>query len=190
VEVDERGFVKTNDELRTSAEHVYAAGDVIGAHTESQMATPVGSQDGGVAADNALNGKSRKVNHAVIPRAVFTDPQIGVVGWTDEQASEAGFECECRVVPMEMVPRAGAVRDTRGVVKMVADRRTRKVLGVSMHGLNAAEVIHEAAMGLHFGATIEDFAGMLHVYPTMSEALKIGALSYDKDVSRMSCCAE
>ncbi len=190
VELDDNGFVKVNDELRTSAAHVYAAGDVIGSHAGSQMATPVGSQDGGIAADNALNGKSRKVNHAVIPRAVFTDPQIGVVGLSDGQANAAGFECECRVLPMDLVPRAGAVRVTRGVIKMVADRRTRKVLGISMHGLNAAEVIQEAALGLRFGATIDDFAGMLHVYPTMSEALKIVALSYDKDVARMSCCVE
>jgi mercuric reductase len=109
---------------------------------------------------------------------------------TDEQANGAGFECECRVLPMNLVPRAGAVRDTRGVIKMVADRRTRKVLGVSMHGLNAAEVIHEAALGLRFNATIDDFAGMLHVYPTMCEALKIVALSYEKDVAKLSCCAE
>lgn len=190
VETDERGFVKVNDELRTSAEHVYAAGDLIGSYTDSQMATPVGAQDGGIAAHNALNGKARKVSHRVIPRAVFTDPQVGVVGLTDEQANAAGYECECRVLRMSLVPRAGAVRETRGVIKMVADRRSRRVLGVSMHGLNAAEVIHEAAMGLRFSATIGDFAGMLHVYPTMSEALKIVALSYEKDVSKMSCCAE
>lgn len=91
---------------------------------------------------------------------------------------------------MSLVPRAGAVRAPRGIIKMVADWKTRKVLGVSMHGLNAAEVIHEAAMGLQFDAKIDDFARVLHVYPTMSEALKIVALSYTKDVSKMSCCAE
>jgi mercuric reductase len=91
---------------------------------------------------------------------------------------------------MALVPRAGAVRDTRGVIKMVADAKTGKVLGVSMHGLNAAEVIHEAAMGMRFGAKVEDFAKMLHVFPTMAEALKIVALAYTKDVSKMSCCAD
>jgi mercuric reductase len=91
---------------------------------------------------------------------------------------------------MSLVPRAEAVRAPHGVIKMVADRKTRKVLGVSMHGLNAAEVIHEAAIGMRFDANVEDFARMLHVYPTMSEALKIVALSYTKDVSKMSCCAE
>ena len=191
VDLDERGFVKVNDELRTSAGHVYAAGDVIGSYTGSQMATPVGAQDGGIAAENALNGTGgRKVHHAVIPRAIFTDPQVGVVGLSDEEATARGYVCDCRSIPMSLVPRAGAVRETRGVLKMVVDRNTKKVLGVSMHGMNAAEVIHEAAMGLRFGANIDDFAGLLHVYPTMSEALKIAALSYTKDVSKMSCCAD
>lgn len=190
VEVDEHGFVKVDDELRTSVGHIFAAGDVINSHAHSQMATPVGAQDGGIAADNALKGAGRKVNHAVVPRAVFSDPQVGSVGLTDGEANAQEYTCECRIVPMTLVPRAGAVRAPRGVIKMVADRNTRKVLGVSMHGLNAAEVIHEAAMGLRFGAKIEDFAGMLHVYPTMAEALKIVALSYTKDVSKMSCCAE
>ena len=191
VDLDERGFVKVNDELRTSAGHVYAAGDVIGSYTGSQMATPVGAQDGGIAAENALNGTGgRKVHHAVIPRAIFTDPQVGVVGLSDEEATARGYVCDCRSIPMSLVPRARAVRVTRGVLKMVVDRNTKKVLGVSMHGMNAAEVIHEAAMGLRFGASIDDFAGLLHVYPTMSEALKIAALSYTKDVSKMSCCAD
>ncbi len=190
VAVDEHGFVKVNEELRTSVDYIYAAGDVIGGFTDSQMATPVGAQDGGIAAGNALDGTTRKVDHRVIPRAIFTDPQVGIVGLTDEEANVEGYACECRTIPMSLVPRAGAVRETQGLIKMVTDRTTHRILGVSMHGLNAAEVIHEAAMGLKFNATIADFAGMLHVYPTMAEALKIVALSFNKDVSRMSCCAE
>lgn len=190
VEADDRGFIKVDEELRTSAGHIFAAGDVIDSYATSQMATPVGAQDGGIAADNALTDAGRKVNHAVVPRAVFSDPQVGSVGLTDAEANARGYVCECRTVAMALVPRAAAVRVPRGVIKMVADRHTRRVLGVSMHGLHAAEVIHEAAMGLRFGAKIEDFAGMLHVFPAMAEALKIVALSYTKDVSKLSCCAE
>lgn len=91
---------------------------------------------------------------------------------------------------MELVPRAKAIHNTRGIIKMVADADTDQVLGVSMVGPNAAEVIHEAAMGLRFGATIDDFVDMIHVYPTMAEALKIAAISRHKDPAKLSCCAE
>jgi mercuric reductase len=109
---------------------------------------------------------------------------------TDAQAKKNGHRCWCNTVPLEYVPRAGATLDTRGVVKLVADADTREVLGASMVGANAAEVIHEAAMGLRFHATLDDFIDLLHVYPTMAEALKIAAISYYKDPASLSCCAD
>ncbi len=191
VRLDAVGAVIVDDYLRTSVPHIWAAGDVIGTQRDSQMATPVGARDGGIVAHNALSEKAlRRVDHRVIPRAVFTDPQIGVVGMTDEEAVAAGHRCWCNTVPMELVPRAGAIRDTRGVIKMVADADTHEVLGVSMLGAQAAEVIHEAAMGMRFHATIDDFIDLLHVYPTMAKALKIVAISRYKDPTRLSCCAE
>ncbi len=185
------GEIVVDDNLRTNVPHIFAAGDVIGRETGSQMATPVGSHDGGIAAHNALSGEEpRRVNHRVIPRAIFTDPQIGIVGLTEEQAIAEGHSCWCNTVPMSLVPRAGAIRDTRGIVKMVADDTTEEVLGVSIVGSNAGEVIHEAAMGLRFRAKIRDFIDLLHVYPTMAEALKIVAISRFKDPAKLSCCAE
>jgi mercuric reductase len=189
VRLDGRGAVVVDARLRTTIAHIWAAGDVIGRQTESQMATPVGAHDGGIAAENALAGASRTVDHTVIPRAIFTDPQVGVVGLTDREANARGFDCQCSTIPMSVVSRSGAIRDTRGVVKMVLERPTRRVLGVSMLGTQASEVIHEAAMALHFGATADDFIELIHVYPTMAEALKLAALSFTKDVSRLSCCA-
>jgi len=112
------------------------------------MATPVGSQDGGFAARNAFSSEMRPVDHRVIPRCIFTDPQVAVVGMTEEEAISAGRQCWCNTIHMSLVPRAGAIRDTRGIIKMVADADTDEVLGVSMVGPNAGEVIHEAAMGL------------------------------------------
>ncbi len=190
VETDERGFIRVNDELRTNVPHVWAAGDVIGWHTGSQLATPVGAHDGGIAATNALSGERRTVNHAVIPRTIFTDPQVAVVGLTEAEATARGHRCWCRTIPMELVPRAGAIRDTRGIVKMVADADTNRVLGVALVMRDAGEVIHEAAMGLRLGATVDDFIDLLHVYPTMAEALKIVAISRYKDPEKLSCCAE
>jgi mercuric reductase len=190
VKRDERGFVEVDEHLRTSVAHIWAAGDVIGRHTGAQMATPVGAHDGNIAAGNALGGEERTVDHALLPRTIFTDPQIATVGLTDEEANGAGYRCSCNTVPMRIVPRAGAVRDERGLIKMVADGESGKVLGVSMVGRDAGEVIHEAAMGMRFGATVHDFIDMVHVYPTMAEALKIAALSFFKDVEKLSCCAE
>jgi mercuric reductase len=190
VEVDQVGAVRVDRTLRTTVPHIWAAGDVIGRETESQMATPVGAHDGKIAAHNALSGEPlQKVDHRVIPRTIFTDPQVAVVGLTDEEAVAAGIACDCNTIPLSVVPRAGAIRDTHGVIKMVLDGSTRRVVGVSMLGVNAGEVIHEAAMALRFGATTDDFIDMIHVYPTMAEALKIVAISFTKDVNRLSCCA-
>jgi len=190
VKTDDHGTIVVNEFLTTTVPHIWAAGDVIGSHTGSQLATPVGAHDGVIAASNALNGEKRTVDHTVIPRTIFTDPQIAVVGLTDEEANKRGLRCNCGTVPMRIVPRAGAIRDTRGLIKMVLDWDSKHVLGVSIVGRDAGEVIHEAAMALRFKATVYDFIDMVHVYPTMAEALKIAALSFFKDVERLSCCAE
>jgi mercuric reductase len=189
VDTNAEGWIAVDEYLRTNVAGVWAAGDVIGQYTDSQLATPVGAADGGLAAANAFSGELRAVDHAVVPRTIFTDPQVAVVGLTDEEANRMGYRCRCNTVPMTVVPRAGAIRDTRGVVKMVLDDETKAVLGVSMLGANAGEVIHEAAMALRFGASVYDFMDLLHVYPTMAEALKIVAVSFFKDVEKLSCCA-
>ena len=191
VQLGEHGEVRVDGTLRTNVPHIFAAGDLIGREQSSQMATPVGSQDGGIVAHNALSGeKPRRVDHRVIPRAIFIDPPFASVGMTEKEAVAAGNPCWCRPVPIELVPRAGAIRDTQGFVKLVANRETEEVLGVTMVGNSAAEVIHEAAMGLRFHAKLRDFVELLHVYPTMAEALKIGAISRYKDPAKLSCCAE
>lgn len=139
--------------MRTTVPHIFAAGDVIGRQHGSQMATPVGARQGGIAAHNALtNAEPRKFDGRVIPRAIFTDPPVGIVGMTEAEAVAAGHRCWCRPLPMSLVPGAGAIRDTRGVIRMVADADTNEVLGVSMVGASAAEVIHEAAMAMRFHA--------------------------------------
>ena len=191
VQVNERGEVIVDTHLRTNVAHIYAAGDVIGRQHNSQMATPVGSRQGGSAARNALSvGPVKAVDHRVIPRVIFTDPEVAVVGMTEAEAIAAGHRCWCNTLPMSLVPRAGAIRDTRGIIKMTADADSNEVLGVSMVGHNAGEVIHEAAMAMKYRATIPDFIDLLHVFPAMAEALKIVAISRFKDPAKLSCCAE
>lgn len=190
VQLDEHGFVMVNDELQTNVSNIWAAGDVVGRQTDSQPATPVGAHDGVIAALNALTEAHRKVDHRVIPRTIFTDPQVAVVGMTDVEANQLGLPCWCNTIPLELVPRAGATHYSSGIAKMVINNETHEVLGVSLVMPNAGEVIHEAAMALRFKARIEDYVDMIHVYPTMAEALKIAAISYFKDPSKLSCCAE
>jgi mercuric reductase len=191
VVVNGGGDVPVDAYLRTNAPHIFAAGDVIGGQIESQMATPVGARQGGIAARNALNGNDvRAFDGRVVPRAIFIDPQIGIVGMTEAEVIAAGHRCWCTTIPMDLVPRAGAIRDTSGFIKMVADADTNEVLGVSMLGANAAEVIHEAAMAMRFHAGIDDFVDLLHIYPTMAEGLKIAAIARTKDPRKLSCCAD
>lgn len=185
------GQVLVDEYLRTSVPHIFAAGDVIGLEHGSQMATPVGSQDGGTVAYNAFSGGApRKANHRVVPRAVFIDPPLASVGMTEQDATAAGHPCWCGTVAMSLVPKAEAIRDTRGFVKMVADNDTGEVLGVTMLGHSASEVIHVAAMALRFRAKLQDFIDLLHVYPTMAEALKLAAISRFKNPATLSCCAQ
>jgi mercuric reductase len=190
VALDERGFVKVNEELQTTIANIWAAGDVIGIQTNSQPATPVGAHDGVIVAKNALDGAHQKVDHRVVPRVIFTDPQVAVVGQTDEEVVGSGIRCWCGTITLDLVPRAGATHQTQGIAKIVIDRDTQEVKGVSLVMPNAGEVIHEAAMAMRFHAKLEDYIDMIHVYPTMAEALKIAAISYFKDPAKLSCCAE
>ena len=190
VAIDAAGFVTVDAQLRTSQPHIWAAGDVIGRQHDSQMATPVGARQGRIVADNAFADAGRRFDGTVIPRGIFTDPPIATVGLTEAQAEVRGIDCRCATTPLEYVPRAGAIHRTTGLVKFVASTIDERVLGVHVIGESAPEIIHEAAMAIRFGATLTDFVDLIHVYPTMAEALKIGAQAFSRDVSKLSCCAE
>ena len=154
------------------------------------MATPVGARQGRIVADNALADAVRRFDGSVIPRAIFTDPPIATVGLTEAEVRASHTPAVTASTPLEYVPRAGAIHRTTGFVKMIASTIDERVLGVHVVGEGASEIIHEAAMALKFRATIADFVDLVHVYPTMSEALKIGAQAFSRDVSKLSCCAE
>ena len=190
VEVKPDGTVVVDAQLRTRQGHIWAAGDVISGQHGSQMATPVGARQGRIVAENIFSGAGHRVDHHVIPRAIFTDPPIGVVGMTEAEVKAKHLPAVTATTPLKYVPRAGAIHKTGGVIKMIASTIDERILGVHMIGESAAEVIHEAAMAMHFKAGIGDFIDLIHVYPTMSEALKIGAQAFTKDVSKLSCCAE
>ncbi len=187
VEVNEQGFIKVDDEMHTTAPHVWAAGDVTG----PPLATPVGAREGVIAAENLMDERChKKMDYRVVPRAIFTDPEVASVGLTLEQAQKQGYEALANCLPLEHVPKAAAIRDTRGLVKMVINAKTRHVLGVHLIAPRGADIIHEAALAVKLGLTVEDLIDTLHVYPTMSEAIRMVAQTFTKDITKLSCCAQ
>src|SRR5207249_1178857 len=180
------GAVKVDREMRTTAPHVWAAGDVIG----EPMLETIAAKEGATAAENALSGTHRKIDFLPVPRAIFTSPQVASVGLTEKQAHEQGYECACRTIPMSKVPKAIVIRDIRGLIKMVAESSTGRILGVHILAENAADLIHEAVLAVKYKLTIDDIIDTVHVFPTMTESIKLAATSFRKDIDQLSCCSE
>ena len=185
VRVDQRGAVVVDDELRTTNPLVWAAGDV----TPAPQFVYVSAYAGTLAADNILNGAGRRADLAALPRVIFTNPQVASVGLTEAQAQEAGHEVKTSVLPMSAVPRALVNRDTRGLVKLVADARSDALLGAHILADNAGDVIYAATIALKFRLTVADLVGTFAPYLTMAEGLKLAAQTFGRDVAKLSCCA-
>jgi len=180
------GFVKVDEHLRTSNPDIYAAGDCVSRVQLETLAARMGSY----AVRNAFEGAGLTVDAREFPRAVFTDPQVALVGYTEEEYSAETGVCACRSVGMEFVPKAQILKDTRGMVKMGINPSTRQVVGVNIVAYNASELIHEGVLAYKFGLTIDDIISTPHVFPTMMEALKRVSHLFYRDVSVMSCCIE
>lgn len=185
VETD-RGFVKIDEFLQTTNPDIYAAGDCA-SHI---MLETLAAKMGNFAVRNAFENAKLRMNYKEIPSVVFTNPSIARVGYTEEEYSQKTHTCACRTLSMSLVPKTQVVNDTRGVIKMIIDPKTLKIVGVHIVSPLAAEMIHEATLAVKFGLTIDDLIDTVHVFPTMSEAIKLVAQSFRKDVSKMSCCVE
>jgi len=188
VKTDDKGFIVVNKEMQTSAPHVWAAGDVIG----EPMLETIAAKEGAVAVENAFtkNRNKKKIDFNEVPSAVFTYPEVARVGLTDAEANSIGIRCTCGVLPFEYVPKAHVIGDTRGLVKLVVNHKTKQILGVHMLAPHAADLIHEGVLAVKFKLTIDDIIDTVHVFPTLSEAIKLAAQSFYKDVSKLSCCIE
>ncbi|MEM0362283.1 MAG: mercury(II) reductase [Sulfolobaceae archaeon] len=181
VELNDKGGIRVDDELRTTNPNIFAAGDVIG----DLMLEALAAKEGVVAVDNAILNSHRKIDRLSIPQAIFIEPNVARVGLTQREAGG-----DYRVVNMRNVAKARILRESEGLIKMVIDKKLRTILGVQMFGKYAAEVINEAALAIKFRATVEDIIDTIHVFPTMGESLKIVAMSFIRDVSKMSCCLD
>jgi len=179
------GEVVVDGGLRTTNPRIWAAGDVTGA---PQFVYVAGAH-GTMVVDNAFDDVGRTLDYAHLPRVTFTTPNLAAVGLTDAQTADAGLECSCRVLPLSAVPRAIVNRDTRGVVKVVADARTDRVVGIHLAAANAGDAVLAATYALEAGMTTEQLAKTWCPYLTMAEGIKLAAQSFRTDVSKLSCCA-
>ena len=179
------GEITVEDTLATSHPRIWAAGDVTG-HPEFVY---VASAHGVTAVENAFHHTGQQIDYTHLPRVTFTSPAIAAVGMTDQQAREAGLRCECRVLPLEYVPRALVNRDTRGFVKMVAEAETGRIVGITAVAKDAGELAAAGVYILSAGMTVDQVSTLWCPYLTMAEGLKIAAQSFRTDVSKLSCCA-
>jgi dihydrolipoamide dehydrogenase len=175
VKKDNRGRIVIDEHFRTNVAGIYAIGDVVAGPMLAHKA-----EDEGVAAAEIIAGQAGHVNYDVIPNVVYTFPQIASVGKTEEELKAAGIAYQVGKFPFTANARARANLATEGFVKILADARTDRVLGVHILGADAEAMIAEAAIAMEFGASSEDIARTCHAHPTLSEAVREAALAVSK----------
>ena len=175
VQTDKRGMVKVNKNFETSTKNIYAIGDVIDGPMLAHKA-----EEEGIAVGEIIAGQSGHVNYDVIPGVIYTSPEVAYVGKTEEQLKVNKTNYKVGKFPFLANSRAKAINEPEGFVKILADTKTDKVLGVHIIGPHAGEMIAEMSVAMEFGASSEDIARTCHAHPTFSEAIKEAALSVDK----------
>jgi dihydrolipoamide dehydrogenase len=174
VVIDSKGFVKVNERFETNINGIYAIGDVIGGLMLAHKA-----EEEGVAAVELMSGKSGHVNYQACPAVVYTHPELAQVGMTEEDAARRG-PIKVGRFPFTANGRARGMDQTDGLVKVIADAASDRILGVHILGAHASDVIAEATLAMEFAASSEDVARAFHAHPTMPEALKEAALAVEK----------
>ena len=179
------GGIHVDEQLRTANPNVYAVGDV----TARDMFVYMAAYGGKLAAENAIGGAGRHYDTTAMPEVTFTDPQVATVGLTERAAKDQGRNVKTSVLPLEHVPRALAARDTRGLIKLVADKDTDRLLGAHMLAPEAGDSIQAAAVAIKCGMTARGLGSTIFPYLTMVEGLKLAAQTFERDVTKLSCCA-
>ena len=185
VDVGDRGEVVVGDDLGTSNPRIWAAGDVTG----HQQFVYVAAKHGALVVENAFAGAGRTIDYRSLPRVTFTSPAIASAGLTEAQAHDHGIACESRVLSMSSVPRAIVSRDIRGLVKLVAEIETGRIVGVHLLAVGAGDAILAGVVAIDAGLTVAQLASGWNPYLTVGEALHLAAQSFTRDPAKLSCCA-
>jgi len=184
VETGHNGAILVDDHMRTSVESVYAAGDC----TDQPQYVYVAAAAGTRAAVN-MTGGDAALDLTAMPAVVFTEPVVGTVGLTEQQAGNQGIDTDSRTLDLENVPRALANFDTHGFIKLVVEKDSGRLIGAQILAPEAGEMIQTAVLAIRNRMTVDDLASQLFPYLTLVEGLKLCAQTFRKDVKQLSCCA-
>ena len=185
IETRGRGFLAVDDTLQTDVPTIYGAGDVIGDPAFVYTA----AREGQLAAENALDGTAHTRHATPLPWVIFTDPQVAGVGLGEREAARQGMAVDVSTLPLDQVPRAQAARDTRGFIKLLRERDTDRLVGARIVAPEGSELLMQVSLAIQQGLTVDDLTDLVHPYLTLSEGVKLAALTFDRDVSTLSCCA-
>ena len=183
--IHKNSFIKTNEYLQTSVPNIYAAGDVTGEYLFVYSA----AYEGSLAVQNMFGENQTKKDYSVFPWVIFTDPQVAGVGMDENQAYENKIDYEVSTIQLKDVPRSLAARNTKGFIKLIRNKENDKLIGARILASEGSELLMEISLAIKYGITVKELKQIFHPYLTLSEGIKIAAISFDKDVNKLSCCA-
>jgi mercuric reductase len=182
---DSKGRIIVNNKMETNLSNIYAAGDVANTHAFVYTA----ASEGNTAVINAFTGANKALDYNSLPWVVFTDPQIAGAGMDEIEAEKEGIPFEVSKLDLTHVPRALAAQDTRGFVKLIRNKETDKLIGARIIAPEGGELIQQLSMAIKFGISVKDLADSFYPYLTLGESIKLAAITFGKDIAKLSCCA-
>lgn len=185
LKLTEREHIIVNEKMETNLPNIYAAGDT----TNTPPFVYTAATEGSTAVSNAFTGEIKEVDYSSLPWVVFTDPQIAGAGMDEIEAEKQGIPFEVSKLDLTHVPRALAAQDTRGFIKLIRNTETDKLIGARIVAPEGGELIQQLSMAIKYGITVNELAESFYPYLTLGEGIKLAAITFGKDVSKLSCCA-
>jgi mercuric reductase len=174
-----------NELMETNLQNIYAVGDVV--NTPAFVYTA--AYEGKIAVENAFTGSENKTDYSSLPWVVFTDPQIAGTGLDEAQAAVQNIPFEVSKLTLDNVPRSLAANDTRGFIKLIRNTETDQLIGARIVAPEGGELIQQLSMAIKYGITVKELAESFYPYLTLGEGIKLAAITFGKDVAKLSCCA-
>lgn len=185
LQLTKTGHIQVNELMETNLQNIYAVGDVV--NTPSFVYTA--AYEGNIAVENAFTGSEKKADYSSLPWVVFTDPQVAGAGLDEVQATAQNIQFEVSKISLSDVPRSIAANDTRGFIKLIRNPETDKLIGARIIAPEGGELIQQLSMAIKYAITVRELAESFYPYLTLGEGIKLAAITFGKDVAKLSCCA-